>query len=69
MKQFTIFAQNHRLTLWKNANFATFLNRCFYSLERLVLYLERHQTLLFGLFLPKKKKRIKKLQFLTKAMD
>ena len=36
--------------LWENANFVTFLNRCFYSLERLVFYLLRPQTPFLVLF-------------------
>ena len=56
MKKFTFFDQNHRLTPLEKCKFCDFfLNRCFYSLERLVLYLERHQTLLFGLLLLKRK--------------
>lgn len=31
----------------KNADFATFINRCWYSLERLGFYLERYQRLFF----------------------
>ena len=31
--------------LWKDANLATFLNRCFKGQNRLVFYVERHQTL------------------------
>ena len=31
--------------LLKKANFATFLNRCFYYQKRVVIYRERHQTL------------------------
>ena len=34
--------------LSKNANFVTFSNRCFYSLQRLFIYLQRHKTLLFA---------------------
>ena len=45
MKKFQIFDQTHGLTFWKNENFATFLNRCFYGQERLVFYLELYQTL------------------------
>ena len=48
INQFKIFDQNHGLTLWKNAIFATFLNRSFYGQDRLVFYRERHQTLFLG---------------------
>ena len=34
--------------LWKDANFATFLNGCFYGQKRLVFYIDRHQTLFLG---------------------
>ena len=34
--------------LLKNANCATFLNRCFYGQKRLVFYIERHQTHFLG---------------------
>ena len=30
--------------VWKDANFATFLNGCFYGQKRLGFYIERHQT-------------------------
>ena len=36
--------------LWKNANFAFFLNRSVYCRERLVYYLECHQILFLGVF-------------------
>ena len=32
----------------KKGNFATFLNRCFHGEERLLFYIERHQTLFLG---------------------
>ena len=34
--------------LWKDANFATFLNGCFYGQKRLGFYIDRHQTLFLG---------------------
>ena len=34
--------------LWKDANFATFLNGCFYGQKRLGFYIARHQTLFLG---------------------
>ena len=34
--------------LWKNAIFATSLNRCFYSLERPVFFIKLYQTLFLG---------------------
>ena len=40
---------------WKNANFATFSNRCFYRVKSLFLYAERQQTVLFGIFSLKRK--------------
>ena len=40
---------------WKNANFATFSNRCFYRVKSLFLYVERQQTVLFGIFSLKRK--------------
>ena len=39
----------------KNANFATFLNLYFCSLQRLAFYLQLHQTLFLGLFFQKEK--------------
>ena len=41
--------------LWENANFATFLNRCFYSVDRLVFYLQRPQRPFPALFRQKRK--------------
>ena len=41
--------------LWENPNFATFLNRCFYSPQRLVFYLLRLQTPFLALFCQKRK--------------
>ena len=37
--------------LWKNSNFAFFVNSCFYSLWILLFYLECQQTLFLDLFL------------------
>ena len=44
---------------WKNANFASFLNRCFYGQKRVLFYIERHQTLFLGeMYLKGKEKKI-----------
>ena len=40
-----MFDQNHGQTPWKNGNFATCLNQCFYGQKWLVIYSEPHQTL------------------------
>ena len=48
MRLLKSFDKNNGLSLSKNANFVTFLNRCFYSLQRLFIYLQRHKTLLFA---------------------
>ena len=53
------------MALWENANFATFLNRCFYSLERLVLYSQRPQNLFWPYF-AKNGKEEKMTNFLPK---
>ena len=42
----------------KNANFATFLNQCFYSEERLVFYIECDQTLFQRIIYLKKEHEI-----------
>ena len=41
--------------LWENTNFATFLNRCFYSVDRLLFYLQRPQRPFLALFRQKRK--------------
>ena len=41
--------------LWKNSNFPFFVHSCFYSLWRLLFYLERQQTLFIDVFLIKTK--------------
>ena len=41
--------------LWKNSNFAFFVHSCFFSLWRLLFYLERQQTLFLDVFLIKTK--------------
>ena len=48
-RNFKFFMKTMDQLLWKNLNFATFLNWCFYSLELLVFYLERRQTLFLSL--------------------
>ena len=48
MKKFQIFHQNHGLTSLEKGNFATFLNRCFYSKKMKFFYRERHLTLFLG---------------------
>ena len=45
--------------LWKIANFATFFNLCFYSLEMLIFYVERYEALVFNVSYLKK--RVKKI--------
>ena len=55
MRTITIFDKNHGLPLGENANFATFSNRCFYRVKSLFLYVERQQTVLFGIFSLKRK--------------
>ena len=47
--------KNHGPTPLEKCKFCDFSNRCFYGLESLFLYVERHQTLLFGIFLLKRK--------------
>ena len=37
--------------LWKNSNFAFFINSCFYSLQRLLFYLEPQQSLFLDVVL------------------
>ena len=59
IKKFNIFEENHHF--WKNENFATLFNRCFHSLERLVVFLEHHLRHFPGLLLPKRK-RMKKFE-------
>ena len=39
------------LPLWKKANFAFFINRCSYSIERFLFYSQRQQTLFLDLCL------------------
>ena len=64
-----IFYENHGLTpLRKTANFAPFWIRCFYRLERLSFYLDRHKRL-FGPILSNKQKIKKRDQFFTKTME
>ena len=46
--------KNHGPTPLEKCKFCDFSNRCFYGLESLFLYVERHQTLLFGIFLLKR---------------
>ena len=52
----------------KNANFKTALNRYFNGQERLVFYLESHQTIFIGQMCLKKEKEQANLKFLTKTM-
>ena len=47
--------QNHGLPLWKNVNFSTFQNFCFYSLERLFFVLEYRKKHFPGLYCLKRK--------------
>ena len=42
--------KNMDYPLWKNANFAFFLNRCVYCRERQFYYLEGQQILFLGVF-------------------
>ena len=55
MGKWSIFDENHGLTLWKNLNFLTFLTSCFYSLERRFFVLEYRKTHFPGLYYLKKK--------------
>ena len=48
---------------WKNANFPTFFNRRFHSLQKLVFYQEDKKTPSFGLFRLKPKKVEKNSNF------
>ena len=48
----------------KNVNFSTFWTSCFYGLERRVLLLEYHKRHFLVLYCLKKKKKLKKWQFL-----
>ena len=66
MRTITIFDKNHGLPLGENANFATFSNWCFYSLQRLFMYVERHYAILFGIFWTKRKNK-KDYNFWEKA--
>ena len=50
MTKITIFEKNHGLTPLENTTFSTFCNRCFYRPKSLFLYVERDQTLFFGIF-------------------
>ena len=56
-KKFQIFDQNHGLTLLEKCKFSTFLNRCFYRLERLVFNLKLHQYLFSAYFAKNEKKK------------
>ena len=66
MRTITIFDKNHGLPLGENANFATFSNWCFYSLQRLFMYVEGHYAILFGVFWTKRKNK-KNYNFWEKA--
>ena len=50
LTKFQIFNQNHGLTLWKNANFVRFSNRCFHSPEMLVSCINCRKSLFHDLF-------------------
>ena len=50
-KNFQVFGQNlGNLSPWENANFSTILECHFCSPERLLFYLQNHQTSYQGLF-------------------
>ena len=55
MKKLQHFDQNLGLNIWKNANFAVFLNPCSYHLERLGFKRERHHILFLHVFWIKRK--------------
>ena len=57
MGKITILNENHGLTLLRECKFCDFFKSMFYSLERLFIYLERHLTVLFGIFWIKRKNR------------